>query len=85
MGAGLAERIPKLHKQLWFGIASRDHGHVICAADLTAASLQEASRPPVTHIIFDDMAGWPKDEWRLVGAHAVHLGAGKFFIASEVL
>ncbi|CAL5056507.1 unnamed protein product [Urochloa decumbens] len=77
---GIAEYIPELHK-LWFGIASRDHGRVFCASDLAAASFsQEDRRPPVLHTVFDDMAGFSK-EWRLVTAHAVHLGSGKFCIA----
>ncbi|KAL6633291.1 hypothetical protein ACP70R_025962 [Stipagrostis hirtigluma subsp. patula] len=77
--AGRAEHIPSLHK-LWFAISSSDHGYVFCASDLAAADVRQGSSPPVLHTVYDDMEGAPKD-WKLIKAHAVHLGDGKFCIA----
>ncbi|KAK3159488.1 hypothetical protein QOZ80_2AG0150740 [Eleusine coracana subsp. coracana] len=74
---GCAEYIPEL-AHCWFGISSKEHGNVLCAADLAARP--DDSSPSVTALL-DDMAAGPPKECHLVSARSVYLGSGKFCIA----
>lgn len=72
--SGLAEYVPE-HK-LWFGM-SLDKGRTFCATDLSDAT---AVTPPGVHTVWEDAT--PPIEGDLVVSYAVHLGQGKFCIAT---
>lgn len=75
---GPVEYLPE-HK-LWFGISSRDTGHVFSASNLAGTTVNKGSVPPALKPFKSSMVV-EEEDWHLVKAHAVHLGCSKFCVA----